>query len=83
MGRVAGSLDIVLLNEASNKEARGLGLRAGIGFSALGSTFGLVESSPFLRAGILIGNIRVTYAKNIVIPTIIDHQVTIGLKFDW
>ncbi len=83
MGRVTASADLVLLNEAGNKPTKGVGLRVGAGYSALGSTFGLNETTPILRAGLLITNIRITYAYSLSHTTIIDHQFGVGIKFDW
>ena len=83
MGRVSATAELVLLNEAGNKPERGIGLRLGGGYSALGSTFGFTESGPIVRAGILIGNIRLTYMYSLGKRTVVDHQVGIGIKFDW
>ncbi len=83
MGRITATADLVLLNEAGNKPTKGLGLRVGAGYSALGSTFGFSETSPILRAGLLISNIRFTYAYSLSNTTIIDHQFGVGIKFDW
>lgn len=83
MGRVTANAEVVLGNEASNKTLRGLGCRFGVGYSALGSTFGLTESTPVVRAGALFGNIRLTYAYSLGTQTAIDHQIGVGIKFDW
>jgi hypothetical protein len=83
MGRVTATADVVLLNEAGNKPTKGVGLRVGAGYSALGSTFGFSETTPILRAGLLISNIRFTYAYSLSHTTIIDHQFGVGIKFDW
>lgn len=83
MGRITGTAEVVLFNEASTRHERGLGLRVGVGYSALGSTFDYAESTPVLRAGLLIGNIRTTYMHSIGGNAIIDHQLGIAIKFDW
>jgi hypothetical protein len=83
MGRVTAMADVLLFQEASNKPGKGVGLRAGLGYGVLGSTFELVESSPVARVGILISNIRVTYAYSTDRRTVIDHQLGVGIKFDW
>ena len=83
MGRITGTAELVLFNEASTRRERGLGLRIGAGYSALGSTFDYAESTPVLRAGFLIGNIRATYMHSIGGNAIIDHQLGIAIKFDW
>lgn len=83
MGRVTGTAEVVLGNEASNRMLRGFGFRFGGGYSVLGSTFGFTESTPVLRAGALFGNVRLTYAYSIGNRAIIDHQIGVGIKFDW
>jgi hypothetical protein len=83
MGRVTGILDANFLNEAATHEKRGLGFRIGIGYSALGSTFDFAESTPVLRAAILIGNIRTSYTYSWGRRTVVDHQLAIAIKFDW
>ena len=83
MGRITGTAELVLLKEAMNKPERGLGLRIGAGYSALGSTFGFTEATPIVRAGLLFGNVRATYAYSVGSRAIIDHQIGIGIKFDW
>ncbi len=83
MGRVTATADVVLLNEAGNQPSKGIGLRIGAGYSALGSTFGLTETTPIVRAGLLISNIRFTYAYSLSHITVIDHQFGVGIKFDW
>lgn len=83
MGRVTGILDANFLNEASTHEKRGLGLRIGIGYSALGSTFGFTESTPVIRAALLIENIRASYTYSWGRRTIVDHQLAVAIKFDW
>ena len=83
MARVTGILDATFLNEAQTHEERGVGFRFGVGYSALGSTFNFTESSPVLRAGLLISNIRVTYTYSWGRQTVIDQQVAIAIKFDW
>ncbi len=83
MGRITGTVEVVLFNEAGTRHERGIGLRLGAGYSALGSTFDFAESTPVLRAGLLIGNIRATYMHSVGGNAIIDHQVGVAIKFDW
>jgi hypothetical protein len=83
MGRITGTAEVVLGNEASNKALRGAGFRFGAGYSALGSTFGFTEATPVVRAGVLFDNIRLTYAYSLGNRAIIDHQIGVGIKFDW
>lgn len=83
MGRVAGTADLLLFNEATNKPGPGFGLRLGGGYSVLGSTFDLVESSPILRAGFSISNIRATYTYSTRRDIVVNHQIAVGIKFDW
>jgi hypothetical protein len=83
MGRVTGTAELVLINEATTRQEHGLGLRFGLGYSALGSTFDFTESTPLVRAGLLFGNIRVTYAYSFGQRAILSHQLGIGIKFDW
>lgn len=83
MGRVTGVLDANFLNEASTQEDRGVGFRLGLGYSALGSTFGFTESTPVIRAAILIANIRATYTYSLGHRTLVDHQLAVAIKFDW
>ena len=83
MGRVSGFLDANFLSEASTHEERGPGFRVGVGYSALGSTFGLSETTPLIRAAILIQNIRVSYTYSWGQRTVVDHQLAVAIKFDW
>ena len=83
MGRVTGLAEMGFLAEADNKPGQGFGLRLGGGFSAFGSTFGLTETSPVLRAGFVVDNIRVTYMYGTSALIYINHQITVGIKFDW
>lgn len=83
MARVTAMADLVLLNEATNKPAQGIGFRVGAGYGALGSSFDFAEAGPVVRAGFLIGNIRTTYAYSPGNTTVIDHQLAIAIKFDW
>lgn len=83
MGRVSGLAELGFLAEADNKPGQGFGVRLGGGFTGLGSTFGFTESSPVIRAGFVVDNMRITYMYCTSKPIYINHQVTIGLKFDW
>jgi hypothetical protein len=83
MARAFGTVDVLLFNEASNKPGNGIGLRAGLGYSVLGSTFDLTESTPVFRAGLTISNIRITYAHALGDNILIDHHLGVGIKFDW
>lgn len=83
MGRVTGTAELVLLDEATNKPGRGFGLRVGAGYSAVGSTFEFTEATPIARVGFLIDNVRVTYAYALAEGAVIDHQIGVGIKFDW
>ena len=83
VGYVSGTADLLLFNEAETQPGPGFGLRIGAGYSALGSTFEFTEHTPIVRAGFLISNIRVTYAYSFGRETIVDHQLGIGIKFDW
>ena len=83
MGRASVLAELSFLAEADNKPGQGFGLRFGGGFSALGSTFGLTETSPVLRAGFVVDNIRVTYMYSTAKDIYINHQVGVGIKFDW
>ena len=83
MGRITGTAEVVLFNEASTRHERGVGLRIGAGYSALGSSFDFAETTPVLRAGFLIGNIRATYMHSVGRNAIIDHQLGVAIKFDW
>ena len=83
MGRVTATADLLLLSEAQGEPGKGFGMRVGAGFSALGSTFGLTETTPVLRAGFLFNNIRITYAYGAGSEVIVKHQLAIAIKFDW
>lgn len=83
MGRVSGLAEMGFLAEADNKPGQGFGFRLGAGFTAFGSTFGLTENSPVIRAGFVVDNLRFTYMYCTAAPIYINHQVTVGLKFDW
>jgi hypothetical protein len=83
MGRVTGLAEITLGAEAHNRPGHGAGLRFGAGFTAFGSSFGFTENSPVLRAGFLVNNIRITYMYSTAKPLYINHQLTVGIKFDW
>lgn len=83
MGRATGLVELSFLAEADNKPGQGFGLRLGGGFSAFGSTFGLTETSPVLRAGFVVDNIRITYMYCTAKPLYINHQIGVGIKFDW
>jgi hypothetical protein len=83
MVRVTGILDANFLNEASTQEEHGVGFRLGLGYSALGSTFDFTESTPVIRAAILIANIRAAYTYSWGHRTIVDHQLAVAIKFDW
>ena len=83
VGRVSGLLELGLGADADNKPGHGFGFRFGGGFSALGTTFGLAESSPVLRAGFTIDNVRVTYMRMMDTDVYVNHHLAIGLKFDW
>lgn len=83
MGRLTGTADLMLLNEATTRQEHGLGVRFGLGYSAVGSTFDFTESGPLVRAGVLLGNIRTTYAYNFGPQVLIQHHLCIGIKFDW
>ena len=83
MGRVTGTADLLLFNEANNKPDPGFGLRIGAGYSALGSTFDHTEHTPIARAGFSFSNIRVTYAYGLKPEILVNHQLAIGVKFDW
>lgn len=83
MGRATVLADLSFLAEADNKPGQGFGVRFGGGFSALGSTFGLNETSPVLRAGFVVDNIRVTYMYSTARPIYVNHQIGVGIKFDW
>jgi hypothetical protein len=82
-GRVSGLAELVLFAEADNKPEKGFGLRVGAGYSVFGSTIGLTESSPVLRAGFLVDNIRITYMHTLGKQIYVDHQIAVGIKFDW
>ena len=83
MGRATGLVELTLGAEAHNRPGQGAGFRIGGGFSALGSTFGLAESSPVVRAGFLFDNIRITYMYSTAKPLYINHQIMVAIKFDW
>ena len=83
MGRASGLAEITLGAEAHNRPGHGAGFRFGAGFSALGSSFGLTESSPVIRAGFLFDNIRITYMYSTAKPLYINHQLMVAIKFDW
>lgn len=83
MGRVSGLAELTVGAESHNNPGQGAGLRFGAGYSALGSTFGLTENSPVLRAGVLFNNIRLTYMYSTARPIYINHQIMVAIKFDW
>jgi len=83
MGRVSGLAEMGFLAEADNKPDQGFGFRIGGGFSAFGSTFGLTESSPVIRAGFVVNNLRFTYMYCTAKPIYINHQIAVGIKLDW
>ncbi|MBL7953482.1 MAG: hypothetical protein JNJ91_00485 [Flavobacteriales bacterium] len=83
MGRVSGLVEVGLGADAHNRPGQGLGCSFGVGYSAFGATFGLSESSPVLRAGITIDNIRITYMHSTTPGLFINHHLGVGLKFDW
>lgn len=83
MGRVSGLAEVGLGADAHNRPGQGLGCSFGAGYSVFGATFGLTESSPVLRAGITIDNIRITYMYSTTPGIFINHHVGVGLKFDW
>lgn len=83
MGRVMGLVEANFMGEAQTHEVRAGGFRAGIGYAALGSTFGVTGNTPVVRAGFLVGSIRVTYTYSLAQQVVLNHQMAVALKFDW
>lgn len=83
MGRVSGLAEVGFGADAHNKPGQGWGCSFGAGYSVFGATFGLNESSPVLRAGITMDNIRITYMYSTTPGIFINHHLGVGIKFDW